>query len=133
MFSVMQSPCTLREAETKKGRCSVSGNGPLTFVLLLELSRMPPLLLEHALRGLAFRKCGEIGNRRAQPDFCHQNRRSRKGKTWVRLADLGFPALPKAPAGSMRQNLKPPSTPPFSSKEAAGRNVAAIRRGRYVW
>lgn len=36
MFSVMQSPCTLREAETKKGRCSVSDNGPLTFPRLLD-------------------------------------------------------------------------------------------------
>lgn len=33
----MQSPCTLREAETKKGRCPVSGNGPLMFPLLLDV------------------------------------------------------------------------------------------------
>ena len=37
MFSVMQSPWTLREAETKKGRCSVSGNGPLTFTRQLDV------------------------------------------------------------------------------------------------
>lgn len=34
----MQSPRTLREAETKKGRCSVSDNGPLTFPLLLDVA-----------------------------------------------------------------------------------------------
>lgn len=37
MFSVIQSPRTLREAETKKGRCSVSGNGPLTFPRQLDV------------------------------------------------------------------------------------------------
>lgn len=37
MFSVMQSPFTLREAETKKGRCSVSNNGPLTFPRQLDV------------------------------------------------------------------------------------------------
>lgn len=37
MFLVIQSPWTLREAETKKGRCSVSGNGPLTFPRLLDV------------------------------------------------------------------------------------------------
>ena len=35
--SLMQSPWTLREAETKKGRCSVSGNGPLTFPRQLDV------------------------------------------------------------------------------------------------
>lgn len=37
MFSVIQSPWTLSEAETKKGRCSVSGNGPLTFPRQLDV------------------------------------------------------------------------------------------------
>lgn len=34
---------------------------------------------------------GKIRNLRAQPDFRQQNRRSRKHKTWVWSADLGFP------------------------------------------
>ena len=37
MSSVIQSPCTLGEAETKKGRCSVSDNGSLTFPRLLDV------------------------------------------------------------------------------------------------
>ena len=37
MFSVMQSSRTLREAMTKKGRCSVSGNGPLMFPRQLDV------------------------------------------------------------------------------------------------
>ena len=37
MSSVIQSLWTLREAATKKGRCSVSGNGPLTFPRLLDV------------------------------------------------------------------------------------------------
>ena len=37
-----------------------------------------------------FRKCGKIGNLRAQTDFRQQNRRSRKSKTGVWSADLGF-------------------------------------------
>lgn len=37
MSSVIQSPWTLREAETKKGRCSVSGNGPLMYSRLLDV------------------------------------------------------------------------------------------------
>lgn len=46
---------------------------------------------------------------------------------------LIFPALPDAPAGSMRQIPESPSTPPFSGKEAAGRSVAAIQCVRHVW
>lgn len=37
MFSVIQSSCTLREAETKKGCCSVAGNGPLMFPRQLDV------------------------------------------------------------------------------------------------
>lgn len=44
-----------------------------------------------------------------------------------------FSALPNAPAGSMRQILESPSTPPFSGKEATGRSVAAIQCVRHVW
>lgn len=34
---MIQSSCTLREAETSKGRCSVSDNGPLTFPRQLDV------------------------------------------------------------------------------------------------
>lgn len=34
---MIQSSRTLREAETKKGRCLVSGNGPLMFPRLLDV------------------------------------------------------------------------------------------------
>lgn len=37
MLLVIQSPWTLREAETKRGRCSVSGDGPLTFPRQLDV------------------------------------------------------------------------------------------------
>lgn len=43
-----------------------------------------------------------------------------------------FPALPEPPAGSMRQNPEPTSTPPFLRRETAGRGVAASRCARQV-
>ena len=45
---------------------------------------------------------------------------------------LIFPALSELPVGSMRQILEPPSTPPFSGKETAGRRIDASSRGRSV-
>lgn len=76
---------------------------------------------------------GKIENLRAQPDFSQLNRRLRKGKIGVWFPDLAFSALPKAPAGSMRQIPESSNTPPFSGKEAACRSVAAIQCGRHVW
>lgn len=59
MFPVMQSPWTLREAETKKGRCSVSGNGPLTFPRQLDVVA-DAAIVDRALDAKSsFRKCGE--------------------------------------------------------------------------
>ena len=76
---------------------------------------------------------GKIGNRRAQPDFRQQNRSSRKRKTVVWSADLGFyPALLESPHGSMRQIPELMSTPPFSRRETAGIGVAASRCARQV-
>ena len=43
-----------------------------------------------------------------------------------------FPALPESQNGSMRQIPEPPSTPPFSRKETAGRCVTAFPYGRQV-
>lgn len=37
MSSEIQLPRTLREAETMKGRCSVSGNGPLMYLRQLDV------------------------------------------------------------------------------------------------
>lgn len=43
-----------------------------------------------------------------------------------------FIALPESLVGSMRQILEPSSTPPFSPKETAGRDVATFRCARHV-
>ena len=68
-----------------------------------------------ALSGSAGQK---IGNLRAQPDYLQQNRRSRKSKTGGLVGRSRFyPALPKAPARSMRQIPESPSTPPFQVKK----------------
>ena len=42
-----------------------------------------------------------------------------------------YPALPKAPAGSMRQILEPSSTLLFLTKETAGRSVVAFRYAQH--
>ena len=59
MFSVIQSPCALREAETKKGRCSVFGNGPLTFPRLLDVVADAAFVARTLDVESLFRKCGE--------------------------------------------------------------------------
>ncbi len=43
-----------------------------------------------------------------------------------------YPALLESPHGSMRQIPEPPSTPPFSHREAAGRGVVVSRCARQV-
>ena len=88
-----QSSRTLREAMTKKGRCRVFGNGPLTFPRLLDVVADAAIV--------------------------------------ARARDTG-PRFPEVPAGSMRQIPEPPSTPPLSHKETAGRCVDATWRGRPV-
>lgn len=55
----MQSPCTLREAETKKGRCSVSDNGPLTFPRQLDVVADTAFVTRTRFAGPRIRKCGE--------------------------------------------------------------------------
>lgn len=69
MFSVMQPPRTLREAETKKGRCSVSGNGPLTFPRQLDVVADVVIVTRTLDTESLFRKCGENRNSRAHRPF----------------------------------------------------------------
>lgn len=88
---MIQSSCTLREAETKKGRCSVSDNGPLTFPRQLDVIADDLFMLELSMQGRVLRKCEENGNLRAQPDFWQQNRRLRKRKTGSGRPALIFP------------------------------------------
>lgn len=67
---MIQPPCTLREAEIKKGRCSVFGNGPLTFPRLLDVVADAANVVGTRfarLRILEMR--GKIENLRAKPDF----------------------------------------------------------------
>lgn len=59
MFSVMQSPCTLREAETKKGRCSVFDNGPLTFPRQLDVVADAAFVARSLDAESSFRMCWE--------------------------------------------------------------------------
>lgn len=57
---VMQSPCTLREAMTKKGRCSVFRQRPFDVSVTTGCCRgIRFLLQENMMQGLVFRKCGE--------------------------------------------------------------------------
>lgn len=53
----MQSPFTLREAETKKGRCSVSNNGPLTFPRQLDVVADAAFVARALDTESSFRKC----------------------------------------------------------------------------
>ena len=129
----MQSPWTLREAETKKGRCSVSGNGPLTFPRQLDVVADAANVARHALQGLVFRKCGEkLKTAEHNPIFGNKTAGRGNTKPGPGRQFSVFPALPEAPAGSMRQIPEPPSTPPLSHKETAGRCVGATWRGRPV-
>lgn len=75
MISVIQSPLTLREAETKKGRCSVSGNGPLTFPRLLDVVADAAFVARTLDAESLFRKCGEIGTLERTALFMKRNRR----------------------------------------------------------
>lgn len=56
---MIQSPRTLREAETKKGRCSVSDNGPLTFSRQLDVVADAAFVARTLDAESLFRKCGK--------------------------------------------------------------------------
>lgn len=55
----MQPPFTLRDAETKKGRCSVSNNGPLTFPRQLDVVADAAFVAGTLDTDSSFRKCWE--------------------------------------------------------------------------
>ena len=110
-----------------------SDNGPLTFQRLLDDVADVAIVARTRFVELRFPEVrGKIEKLRAQPDFCQQNRSRGSLKQGSGRPILVFPALPKAPAGSMRQILESPSTPFFSCKETAGRSVVAICCGRHV-
>lgn len=70
MSSVIQSPWTLREAATKKGRCSVSGNGPLTFQRLLDVVADAAFVAGNLDAESLFRKCGvKLETSEHKPNF----------------------------------------------------------------
>lgn len=55
----MQPPFTLRDAETKKGRCSVSGNDPLMYSRLLDVVADVAFVARTLDAETSFRKCWE--------------------------------------------------------------------------
>lgn len=60
IFSVIQSSRTLREAMTKRGRCSVFRQRPFDVSATTGCCRGSRFLLqENMMQGLVFRKCGE--------------------------------------------------------------------------
>ena len=70
MSSVIQSLWTLREAATKKGRCSVSGNGPLTFPRLLDVVADAAFVAGTLDSESLFRKCGvKLETSEHKPNF----------------------------------------------------------------
>ena len=87
----------------------------------------------NAMVAVVFRKCGEKSET-AEHNLVFDNKTAGRGSvkpgSGRRFSD--FPALPESTDGSMRQILKPSSTPPFLRKETAGRSVVAFRCGRHV-
>lgn len=123
--SVIQSSWTLREAMTKKGRCSVFRQRP--FDVSATTGCCGFFALGRRIFYRVFRKCGE--NRKppctpgflpTKPQVAGAQNRGLDGRSRF------YPALPKVPAGSMRQIPEPSSTPSFSCKETTGRNVVTI-------
>ena len=75
---------------------------------------------------------GKIGNRRAQPFFATKPQVAEAQNRGLVGRPRFFPTLLETLYGSMRQIPETLSTLPFSSKETAGRSVAAFRCGRQV-
>ena len=82
---------------------------------------------------VVFRKCGEKSETAEHNSiFCNKTAgRGSENRVLIGFSSI-FPALPESPNGSMRQIPEPPSTQPFSSKETAGKSVAAFGYGRHV-
>ena len=81
MSSVIQSPCTLSEAETKKGCCSVSDNGLLTFPRLLDVVADAALVDGTRFVGSRISEVWGKGETSEHNQILPINPRSRKGKT----------------------------------------------------
>lgn len=130
----MQSPRTLREAETKKGRCSVFRQRPFDVFATTGCCRGCCDLRFNPRCRAAF--SGSAGKNRKSPSI------TRFSATKPQVAEAQnrglvgrsrfYPALPELPHGSMRQIPEPTSTPPFSHRETAGKGVAASRCARQV-
>lgn len=97
---MMQSPCTLREAETKKGRCSVSDNGPLTFPRQLDVVADAAFVARTLDAEPLFRKCGEKSETsECNPIFGNKTAGRGRLKQGPGRQTLVFTALPdRAPA-----------------------------------
>lgn len=134
MSPVMQSPRTLREAETKKGRCSVFRQRPFDVF---------------ATTGCCRGCCDLRFNSRCRAAFSGSARKNRKplsatrflatklqvaeAQNWGLVGRSRFyPALPESQHGSMRQIPESPSTLPFLRRETAGRGVASSWCARHV-
>ena len=134
MSPVIQSPRTLREVETKKGRCSVFRQRPFDVFATTGCCRGCCDLRFYSRCRAAF--SGSAGKNRkplsttrflpAKPQVAVVHNRGLVGRSWF------FTALPETPAGSMRQIPKPPSAPAFSCKGTAGRGVAVFGCARQV-
>ena len=75
----MQSPCTLREAETKKGRCSVSGNDPLMYSRLLDVVADVAFVARTLDAETSFRKCWEK-SKTSEYNFIFVNKTAGRGR-----------------------------------------------------
>lgn len=97
MFSVMQPPCALREAETKKGRCSVFDNGPLTFPRQLDVVADAAFVARTLDTESSFRKCWEK-SKTSEYNSIFANKTAGRGRVNRGLAPRPpfYPALPEA-------------------------------------
>ena len=86
----MQPPFTLRDAETKKGRCSVSDNGPLTFPRQLDVVADAAFVAGTLDAETSFRKCWEKSKTSEYNSIFANKTAGRKGVTGVWPPDLRF-------------------------------------------
>ena len=112
--SVIQSSWTLREAMTKKGRCSVFRQRPFDVSATTGCCGFFALVRTADFFIAYFGSDGKIGNLRAHPDFTNKTAGRRSSKPGLVGRFRFFTSLPKAPDGSMRQIPETPSTSPFS-------------------
>ena len=134
MSPVMQSPRTLREAETKKGRCSVFRQRPFDVFATTGCCRGCCDLRFNSRCRAAF--SGSAGKNRKPPSITRYLATNPQVAEVQNRGLVGrsrfYPALPDSLHGSMRQIPEPTSTPPFLRRETAGRGVAASRCARQV-